>query len=111
LNLADSIFTFSVVPVLKPDVGQQTPSSNAHGSLCVVKLGDRVTAPDPLNALGGGRTAATFVSVVELPAPSVLQGPALAPLVLHRVRYDDGTEENWAEGSVLPMSASEDTSP
>lgn len=72
-------------------------------SLPAMKAGDRVTAPHPLDAVGGVRVEAVFVGVVERPAPDPLEAPPLAPSVLHRVRYDDNTEADWDEGAVIPV--------
>ena len=65
--------------------------------------GDPVTAPNPLDPLSGGksRVDAVFVGEVRVSPPVTPHGPQLAPVVLHRVRYVEGREENWAEGYVL----------
>ncbi len=69
-----------------------------------MQTGDPVTAPHPLDGLSGGevRVLAVFVGEVRIEPPKTLDGAQLEPVVLHRVRYADGREENWAEGYVLP---------
>ena len=68
-----------------------------------MRPGARVTVPDRLNWSGGAREEATLVRSMKLPGPPVMQGSPLAPIVLHRVRFDDGTEENYPDGSVFPI--------
>jgi hypothetical protein len=68
-----------------------------------MKPGDCVVVPDRLNALAGGLEPAELISSRTRPGPSVSQGPPLAPLVMWRVRYADGTTDEMPEGAIRPL--------
>jgi len=63
-----------------------------------MRAGDRVTAPDPTDDESDELVEATYVRLVAL---SGFSGQMTHKL--HRVRYDDGREENWPEALVRPV--------
>jgi hypothetical protein len=70
-----------------------------------MQAGDLVWAPHPLNAIGGGREAAFFVRATpERTLPTI--GPGPDPVIGGTVvvKYEDGTEYEWAEGGVTPRA-------
>jgi hypothetical protein len=105
-----------VYPVVRqpPAERDHPPRGVKAREVRALKPGCRVNAPHALNRPKGQQMGATLIAVVELPRVSVCgqpPKPAVGQTIRHRVRYDDGSEMEWAAGTVLPALGAKQRKP